>query len=743
MDNIESIINFCASIEPALSVDVNLISDSYQRSLPDSDMAELERYRLLSDVSVAYISTHPDYDQLASRFLVRMLHVKYQVWNRQEFLERIRTRSRYSDEVSRLMTQMDVWEHIDYSRDYLYSVQAMKTLMRSYLVDETPQEMLMRVSLGIYGRFDDDSRRTYDMMSRHEMTHATPTLFNSGTKNPNLSSCFLLPISDDSIEGIYKTISDSAIISKNCGGIGLSISNVRASGSMIGINRTQSNGIIPMIGVFNSTAMYVDQGGKRKAAMCLYLEPWHADFMQFLELKINHGDVNMRARELFYAVWMNDLFMERVESDQTWSFFCPKDVPLQEYHGEEFRELYEKSEREGLYRSQMPARQIWNSLLRSQIETGSPFMLYKDSCNRKSNQQNLGTIKSSNLCTEIVQYSSPEETAVCTIGSLSLTSCVIEGQFDFDKLGTLTRQMVRNLDHIVDRNEYALESARLSAERHRAIGVGVQGLANVFFLLHLPFTGDEAKELNRRIFETIYYYALWESSELAEKYGTYSTYEGSPVSRGILQHDMWTEYPGIKESSDLDWDELRRRISEHGVRNSLLTAPMPTASTSQILDNVDCFEPIHANIYNRKSLSGDCLTINKYLVRDLIKLNLWNNRMKDEIIRGEGSIQHIEDIPENIREIYKTAWELRARDLIDMSVDRGLYVDQSQSISLFIPHHAKENIMKYLTTVHFYSWKKGCKTGMYYLRSQPGANPTKVTLSVCTIDSKGCVSCSG
>lgn len=744
---VDTMIETCSNIEPRLLVDRELILQAYEDSRPERELSELESYQLLSDVSVGFISIHPDYDQLAARFLVKMLHVKHSIDDIDKFRDRILNNEVYNDETIFVMLQDEVREYIDYSRDYGYSIQAMKTLMRSYLYDETPQEMLMRVSIGIHGEFNEDCKRTYDMMSNREMTHATPTLFNSGTRSAHMSSCFLFPIEDDSIEGIFNSMKQIAVISKNCGGIGISVSNVRANGSRINRNGGISNGIIPMIGVINSIASYVDQGGRRKAAICVYLEPWHADFMQFLELKINHGDVNLRARELFYGVWMNDLFMERVRDDLVWSFFCPNSVPLYDYHGDEFRELYEKSEREGLYVSQMSARTIWTALLRSQIETGSPFMLYKDACNRKSNHRHLGTIRSSNLCTEIIQYSSDEETAVCTIGSLSLTSCVVGSQFDMDKLGRLTRQMVRNLDRIVDRNEYSTKSARLSAIRHRAIGVGVQGLANVFFRLRLPFTSNEAKSLNKRIFERIYFEALSESVELARIHGTYESYEGSPISQGLLQHDLWTEYAGLKESSDLDWKTLRENISKYGVRNSLLTSPMPTASTSQILGNVDCFEPIHANIYNRKTLSGDCMSINRELVSELIELGIWNDRMKDRIIRSEGSIQSIEEIPEWLREIYKTAWELKTSDLIDMSIDRGLYIDQSQSLTIFVPHHAKSDISKYLTTVHFYAWKRGAKTGMYYLRSQPGAMPTKVTLSVedqvCSIDDPTCESCSG
>ena len=723
MDMLENIIESCINIHPVLSVNVKDIVDEYIKCVPEDEMES--PHSLLSDICVAHISVHPDYDSLASRILISRLHDKYDVKSYESYLKRIEASEIYCDRTKELLSRRDVYDFINYDRDYMYSIQALKTLMRSYLYEETPQEMIMRVSLGIHGEFNDDARETYRLMSTHQMTHATPTLFNSGTKHNQMSSCFLMPIKDDSIEGIFDTAKDMAIVSKHCGGLGISVSNVRSRGSKINRNNGVSNGIIPMIRVLNSIADYVDQGGKRKAACAIYLEPWHSDIEEFLELKINHGDVNLRARELFYSLWINDIFMERVERDEIWSLFCPNTVPLYKYYGDEFREVYEKAERDKLYVYQMPSRKLWNMILRSQIETGGPFMMYKDACNEKSNQKNLGTIRSSNLCTEIVQYSSAEETAVCTIGSISLTSCVENGEFNFDKLGSITRQMVRNLDKIVDCNMYSIESARLSAERHRAIGVGVQGLANVFFKLRLPFTSDEAKELNRRIFERIYFEALSESVELAKINGPYSTYEGSPISRGILQQDMWEG-----NYDTLDWSTLRANIAKYGVRNSLLTAPMPTASTSQILDNVDCFEPIHANIYNRKTISGDCLNINKYLVRDLLDLGLWNESMRDKIIRHDGSIQLIEEIPKNIRDIYKTAWELKARDMIDMSADRGRYIDQSQSFTIFVPHHAENDIMRFLTSVHFHSWKKGCKTGMYYLRSQPGANPTKVTISV-------------
>ena len=771
MEIIREIIEDCVRIEPVLNVDVDRIIGLFEKSMRDVDIEH--PHRLLSDVCVGLVSVHTDYDYLAARLIVKELHGTLGI-DRESFERRVRQSDIYSDEVKEIMLLPEVYDYIDYQKDYSYSIQALKTLMRSYLYDnETPQDMLMRVSIGIHVvhenpepiEFSEDMRDTYRLMSEKRMTHSTPTLFNAGTRHRNLSSCFLMPVKDDSIEGIFETISDMAVISKHCGGLGVSVSNVRASGSKINRNNSVSSGIVPMLKVMNSVADYVDQGGKRKAACAIYLEPWHADIEQFLELKVNHGDANLRARELFYALWVNDLFMNRVQSNGTWSLFCPSTVPLYEYWGDEFDKRYIEAERKGLYVKQIPAQTLWSRIIKSQIETGGPFMMYKDACNRKSNQRHLGTIRSSNLCTEIVQYSSSEETAVCTIGSVSLTSCVVNHRFNMELLAESVRRMVINLDKVVDNNDYATPESRLSAVRHRAIGVGVQGLADVFFLLKLPFTSSTAKMLNKLIFERIYYEALWQSSLLAEKHGTYSTYDGSPMSRGLLQQDLWeSSDDSIINSSEIleyiegdrpDWKELRSRISQWGVRNSLLTSPMPTASTSQILGNMDCFEPQHANIYNRKSLSGDCLAMNKYLVKDLSEIGLWDDEMRDKIIYHNGSVQDIPEIPKYLREVYKTAWELKARDLIDMAADRGQYIDQSQSFTVFVPHHAKSDITKFLTSVHFHGWRSGCKTGMYYLRSQPGAMPTKVTISatldsssedsdssICSLDNPDCESCS-
>ena len=593
---------------------------------------------------------------------------------------------------------------------------------------------------------------TYNLLSEKWFTHATPTLFNAGTPKPQLSSCFLLTMKDDSINGIYDTLKQCALISQSAGGIGLSIHNVRATGSYIKGTNGTSNGIIPMLRVYNDTARYVDQGGgKRKGAFAIYLEPWHADIYAFLDLKKNHGKEEMRARDLFYALWVSDLFMKRVENNEEWSLFCPNEAPgLADCYGEEFEKLYEKYEREGRARKVVKAQDLWFEVLESQTETGTPYMLYKDAANEKSNQKNLGTIKSSNLCTEIMEYTSPDEVAVCNLASISLPKFIKDGKFDHDKLFEVTKVVTRNLNKIIDINYYPVEEAKNSNFRHRPIGIGVQGLADTFALLRMPFDSVEAKGLNQDIFETIYYGSLTASNEIAAEKGAYETYEGSPISQGIFQFDMWNVKP---TSNRWDWDGLRERILANGVRNSLLLAPMPTASTSQILGNNECFEPYTSNIYTRRVLSGEFIIVNKHLLKDLVEAGLWNEDMKNRLIAANGSIQEIAGIPQSIKDLYKTVWEISQKAVIDMAADRGAYICQSQSLNLFIenPNFGK------LTSMHFYAWKAGLKTGMYYLRTKAAADAIKFTVDTqklaqsedqkaadmaCSLDDPdGCISC--
>jgi len=589
-------------------------------------------------------------------------------------------------------------------------------------VAERPQHMLMRVAIGIHKKDIDSAIETYHLMSERWFTHATPTLFNAGTPKPQMSSCFLLAMQDDSIEGIYNTLKQCAKISQSAGGIGLSIHNIRATGSYIRGTNGTSNGIIPMLRVFNDTARYVDQGGgKRKGSFAIYLEPWHANIFEFLDLRKNTGKEELRARDLFLALWIPDLFMKRVEANGKWTLFCPNEAPgLYDSWGEKFEELYEKYEMEGRGRKTVEARELWNAVMEAQIETGNPYLLYKDACNRKSNQQNLGTIKSSNLCTEIIEYTSSEEVAVCNLASIALPRFVKNGEFDHQKLYEVTRAATKNLNRIIDENYYPVAEAKTSNFRHRPIGLGVQGLADTFILMRMSFDSEEAKQLNKEIFETIYFAAMTESKEQAKKYGAYETYKGSPVSKGIFQYDMWDVTP----SSRWNWTELKAGVKKYGVRNSLLLAPMPTASTSQILGNNECFEPFTSNIYTRRTLSGEFVVVNKYLLRDLVKRKLWNDTLKQKIIAGNGSIQHIEEIPEDLKIIYKTVWEIKQKAIIDMAADRGAYICQSQSLNLFIEN---TNFAK-LTSMHFYAWKKGLKTGMYYLRTKSAADAIKFTV---------------
>jgi ribonucleoside-diphosphate reductase alpha chain len=697
---------------------------------------------LASEIAATMTTTHPDYAQLAARISVSNLHKN----TKKSFFDTMTDLYTYvnprtgkdapllSDEVyETIKKHKDVLDSsIIYNRDFGYDFFGFKTLERSYLLKlngaivERPQHMLMRVSVGIHMGDIDSVLETYELMSKRYFTHATPTLFNSGTPKPQMSSCFLLTMQDDSIDGIYDTLKQTAKISQSAGGIGLSIHNVRATGSYISGTNGTSNGIVPMLRVYNDTARYVDQGGgKRKGSFAIYIEPWHADIFDFLDLKKNHGKEEMRARDLFYAMWVPDLFMKRVEADGEWTLMCPNECPdLYNCHSEEFEALYAQYESQGKGRKTIRARELWEKILESQIETGTPYMLYKDAANRKSNQKNLGTIRSSNLCTEILEYTSPDEVAVCNLASIALPMFVKDGAFDHDELYRVTKRVTKNLNRVIDRNYYPVKEAENSNLRHRPIGLGVQGLADAFIQLRLPFTSQEAKDLNQEIFETLYFAAVTASMEEAEKDGPYSTFKGSPMSKGEFQHNMW----GIKDnelSGRWDWVALRKQVKKHGVRNSLLVAPMPTASTSQILGNNECFEPYTSNIYTRRVLSGEFIVVNKHLLEDLVELGLWTEDMKQELMRANGSVQNIEGIPAEIKELYKTVWELSMKDIIDMSRHRGYFIDQSQSLNLFM----EGATMAKLTSMHFYAWKSGLKTGMYYLRTKSAVDAIKFTLS--------------
>lgn len=694
---------------------------------------------LAAEVAASLTTKHPDYATLAARIAISNLHKT----TMKSFSSTMKALYTYVDpkngENAPLISK-DVYEvirnnaslldsSIIYDRDFTYDYFGFKTLEKSYLlrlngkVVERPQHMIMRVAVGIHGKDIDSVIETYNLMSERWFTHATPTLFNAGTPKPQLSSCFLLTMKDDSIDGIYETLKNCAKISQSAGGIGLSIHNIRATGSYIKGTNGTSNGIIPMLRVFNDTARYVDQGGgKRKGAFAIYLEPWHADIFEFLDLRKNHGKEEMRARDLFFALWTPDLFMKRVEANGEWSLFCPNEAPgLADTYGEEFEKLYEKYEREGKARKVVKAQELWFAVLESQTETGTPYMLYKDHANNKSNQKNLGTIKSSNLCTEIMEYTSSDEIAVCNLASLSLPRFVREGRFDHHKLYEVTKVVTKNLNKIIDVNYYPVPEARNSNMRHRPIGLGIQGLADAFIMLRMPFDSDEAAGLNKDIFETMYYAAMESSMELAMEQGPYETFQGSPVSQGIFQFDMWDVTPS---SGRWNWNELKEKVKKHGVRNSLLMAPMPTASTSQILGNNECFEPYTSNIYTRRVLSGEFIVVNKHLLKDLIKLGLWNDSMKNKLIEANGSVQNIKEIPQSIKDLYKTAWEIKQKAIMDMAADRGAYICQSQSLNVFMqdPNFGK------LTSMHFYAWNKGLKTGMYYLRTKAAADAIKFTV---------------
>jgi ribonucleoside-diphosphate reductase alpha chain len=727
----------CYGLNPALVDPIDVAKKVIEGLFDGVTTSELDN--LAAETAASLTTKHPDYALLASRIAVSNLHKN----TIKSFSETMRILHKYIDPKTGKDASMladDVWDIIEanaelldstiiYDRDFGFDYFGFKTLEKSYLlkvdgkIAERPQHLFMRVSIGIHKEDVESAIKTYNLMSERWFTHATPTLFNAGTPKPQMSSCFLLTMKDDSIDGIYDTLKQTAKISQSAGGIGLSIHNVRATGSYISGTNGTSNGIIPMLRVFNDTARYVDQGGgKRKGAFAIYLEPWHADVFEFLDLRKNHGKEENRARDLFYALWVSDLFMERVEANEDWSLFCPHEAPgLADCWGKEFEKLYTKYEKEGRARKVVKAQELWFAILDSQVETGTPYLLYKDAANGKSNQQNLGTIKSSNLCTEIIEYTSADEVAVCNLASLALPRYIREGIFDHVKLYEVTYQATLNLNKIIDNNYYPIKEAEYSNLRHRPIGLGVQGLADAFIQLRLPFESEEAKKLNKEIFETIYFAAMTASKDLAIQDGAYETFKGSPLSKGKFQFDLW----GVKpDSGRWDWENLRLDVMNHGVRNSLLVAPMPTASTSQILGNNECFEPYTSNIYTRRVLSGEFIIVNKYLLRDLVNLGLWDNNMKDKIITANGSVQDIAEIPQELKDLYKSVWEIKMRTIIDMAADRGAYICQSQSLNLFInsPNASK------LTSMHFYAWKKGLKTGMYYLRTQAASQAVKFTV---------------
>ncbi|MFT7345066.1 MAG: ribonucleoside-diphosphate reductase alpha subunit [Lentimonas sp.] len=730
------IIKMCYGLDPLVSpeaVAMKVIEGIYD-GVTTSDLDNLA-----AEVAAAKTIDHPDYALLASRIAVSNLHKE----TKKTFSETMEDLYRYIDPKTNepaalladdvyqiIMENKDILDSsIIYDRDFRYDYFGFKTLSRSYLlklkgeIAERPQQMLMRVSVGIHKNDISSAIKTYNLMSEGWFTHATPTLFNAGTPKPQMSSCFLLTAKEDSISGIYDTLKSCAQISQSAGGIGLSIHDIRATGSYIKGTNGTSNGIVPMLRVFNDTARYVDQGGgKRKGSFAIYLEPWHADVFDFLDLKKNHGKEEQRARDLFYALWIPDLFMKRVKENGEWTLMCPKECPgLSDTYGAEFEALYTKYEAEGKGRKTIKAQDLWFKVLESQIETGTPYMLYKDAANGKSNQQNLGTIKSSNLCTEIMEYTAPDEVAVCNLASVALPKFVTEdGQFDHEKLFDVTYTATINLNKIIDENFYPVEEAKNSNLRHRPIGIGVQGLADAFILMRFPFESDEARTLNKEIFETLYYASMTASKDLAKVDGPYETYAGSPVSKGVFQFDMW----GVTPSSRWEWDVLKAEVKEHGVRNSLLLAPMPTASTAQILGNNECFEPYTSNVYTRRVLSGEFIVVNKHLLKDLVKEGLWTKEMRQTLMSTNGSIQNINNIPQELKDLYKTAWEISQKAIIDLSADRGAFICQSQSLNIFMEN---ANFGK-LTSMHFYGWEKGLKTGMYYLRTKAATDAIKFTV---------------
>ncbi|ODV98594.1 hypothetical protein PACTADRAFT_48317 [Pachysolen tannophilus NRRL Y-2460] len=730
----------CYGLDPkhvdAVAITQRVISGVYE------GVTTIELDNLAAETAAYMTTIHPDYAVLAARIAISNLHKQ----TTKQFSEVVSQLYNYYNPITNIHSPMVSKETYDivmenaeelnssivYDRDFSYNYFGFKTLERSYLlringkVAERPQHLNMRVAIGIHGRNIPKVLETYNLMSQRYFTHASPTLFNAGTPSPQMSSCFLVAMKEDSIEGIYDTLKECALISKTAGGIGLHIHNIRSTGSYIAGTNGTSNGIIPMIRVFNNTARYVDQGGnKRPGAFALYLEPWHSDIFDFIDIRKNQGKEEIRARDLFPALWIPDLFMERVEKNEDWSLFSPNEAPgLPEVYGDEFKQLYEKYEKEGRARNVVKAQKLWYAILEAQTETGTPFMLYKDSCNKKSNQKNLGTIKSSNLCCEIVEYSDPGQTAVCNLASIALPAFIESDEtnswYNFEKLHSIAKVLTRNLNKVIDRNYYPVEEARRSNMKNRPIALGVQGLADVFMILRVPFDSVEAKELNIQIFETIYHAAVEASVELAQEDGPYESFQGSPASQGLLQFDLWDKKP-----TDLwEWDTLKAKVVKSGMRNSLLVAPMPTASTSQILGYNECFEPYTSNIYSRRVLAGEFQIVNPYLLRDLVDLGLWNDAMKNHIISDNGSIQNLPNVPDELKALYKTVWELSQKHIIDMAAERAAYIDQSQSLNI----HIKAPTMGKLTSMHFYGWKKGLKTGMYYLRTQAASAAIQFTV---------------
>ncbi|KAK6198148.1 ribonucleoside-diphosphate reductase large chain 1 [Scheffersomyces amazonensis] len=730
----------CYGLDPnhvdAVAITQRVISGVYQ------GVTTIELDNLAAETAAYMTTIHPDYAILAARIAVSNLHkqtTKLYSQVSKELYEYVNPKTDLHSPMISKETYDIIQEHADelnsaivYDRDFNYNYFGFKTLERSYLlringkVAERPQHLIMRVAIGIHGRDIERVIESYNLMSQRFFTHGSPTLFNAGTPNPQMSSCFLVAMKDDSIDGIYDTLKTCALISKSAGGIGLHIHNIRSTGAYIAGTNGTSNGIIPMVRVFNNTARYVDQGGnKRPGAFALYLEPWHSDIFDFIDIRKNHGKEEIRARDLFPALWIPDLFMKRVEANAEWTLFSPNEAPgLPEVYGEEFEALYERYEREGRGRKTIKAQKLWYAILEAQTETGTPFMLYKDACNEKTNQKNLGIIKSSNLCCEIVEYSSPEEVAVCNLASIALPSFVEKDEnslwYNFEKLHDVTKVVTRNLNRIIDRNYYPVPEAKNSNMRNRPIALGVQGLADTFMALRLPFDSQQARELNIQIFETMYHGAVEASIELAQEEGPYATYEGSPASKGQLQFDLWNRKP----TELWDWDALKEKLAKHGLRNSLLVAPMPTASTSQILGNNECFEPYTSNIYSRRVLAGEFQIVNPYLLRDLVDLGIWNDDMKNNIISNNGSIQSLTNVPDELKALYKTVWEISQKHIIDLAADRAAYIDQSQSLNI----HIKDPTMGKLTSMHFYGWKKGLKTGMYYLRTQAAAAAIQFTV---------------
>jgi ribonucleoside-diphosphate reductase alpha subunit len=729
----DKVTNRISKLRYALSeqVDASMIAKQVFSSMYDN-ITTHEIDTLSAEICIGMITSDPDYEILSTRIVASNIQ-KTAPKKFSDAMDILYYSGIVTEEVKRMSFLVD--DVIDPERDFLFGYFGIKTLEKGYLmkvkdvVVETPQYLYMRVALGIHGADIEAATETYHAMSNGACIHATPTLFNAGTHRPQMSSCFLVSNKEDSIDGIYDTLKECAQISKWAGGIGLHIHDVRANNSIIKGTNGQSDGIIPMMRVYNATARYVNQAGRRKGSIAMYIEPWHADIMDFLEIRLNQGDEEARCRDLFSALWIPDLFMKRVESGGTWSLFCPnKARGLSDVYGDEFEALYEKYEKEGLADATVPALDIWKSIINSQSETGTPYMLYKDACNKKSNQKNLGTIKSSNLCSEIVEYSNAEETAVCNLSSIALPTFVDKETktFNHKKLHAITKMITKNLNKVIDRNFYPTESAKRSNMRHRPIGIGVQGLADVFIMCGLPFDSEKSRDLNAHIFETMYHAGLEASCELAEIDGAYETFAGSPASQGILQFDMWDRTPRF--SGLYDWEATRTRVKK-GIRNSLLLAPMPTASTSQILGNNECFEPYTTNIYLRRTLAGEFVVVNKHLVRDLQALGLWSKDMKDLMIKSGGSVQNITDIPTDIKEIYKTVWEISQKVIIDMAADRGVFVDQSQSMNLFV----ESPTLSKLSSMHMYAWKSGLKTGMYYLRSKAKARPIQFSLEAdCT-----------